>query len=472
MLLVLALLVPTSAAHAAVVAPASGGASQYTSMDFGFAEGAGIVDATMGQRLDGMRAFTGARAPLLRVDLDWAHVEPCQGCALQWDQLDPVVNQAAAKGIGVLLMLGYAPGWANGGNATDKWFPTRDADWTSIVDRTLAHLAGKVSLFEVWNEPNNEDFGDYATDRRQRYWQLSQLAYGHVHAACTSCVVLAGGSGNGTPANGADTPNDSAAWLQYAYDHGFSGTFDAVADHVYPPYNSGLGPADAECTIPAWNGFGPPDEVHPCGELAKLHKVMAAHSDTRKIWGTEWGYPTDNLPLTTVRDFMVQGVAMWRALSYTGPLFLYSYRDACADTTQEQCTFGVVDRGYTPKGVLYSDLSAAVAPQAELAAGQTLSQALWSLDGRFRLLLQGDGNLVIYRNADGHPIWSTGTTTGVRLVNQNDGNLVLYRADGVAVWSSKTYGKGPSSLWMQQDGNLVLYRNSDATVTWASHSAQ
>jgi hypothetical protein len=57
------------------------------------------------------------------------------------------------------------------------------------------------------------------------------------------------------------------------------------------------------------------------------------------------------------------------------------------------------------------------------------------------LLMQGDGNLVMYSNAGQQtatPIWNTytnGTGAGNYLVMQDDSNLVVYRADGVAVWS-------------------------------------
>jgi hypothetical protein len=34
-------------------------------------------------------------------------VEPCRGCALQWDRLDLVVDAAAARGMRVLLVLAY-----------------------------------------------------------------------------------------------------------------------------------------------------------------------------------------------------------------------------------------------------------------------------------------------------------------------------------------------------------------------------
>ncbi|WP_199828598.1 hypothetical protein [Streptomyces sp. WM6372] len=88
------------------------------------------------------------------------------------------------------------------------------------------------------------------------------------------------------------------------------------------------------------------------------------------------------------------------------------------------------------------------------------------------LVLQCDGNLVLYRNSDNHAMWAAGTDVlpqapstlgfssrgmlwlhagdstacvivknvyGGRAVVQDDGNFVVYRADGTAAWSSGTY---------------------------------
>lgn len=111
-----------------------------------------------------------------------------------------------------------------------------------------------------------------------------------------------------------------------------------------------------------------------------------------------------------------------------------------------------------------------------LAAGSWIypKTFLRSADRRYALLLQSDGNLVLYgpgyhvlwnsrtagiaisrgvmgsdgsfalyRSGDAEPSWSTGTagSGGARLVVQSDGNVVIYRIDGTAVWNTRTNGK-------------------------------
>lgn len=53
-----------------------------------------------------------------------------------------------------------------------------------------------------------------------------------------------------------------------------------------------------------------------------------------------------------------------------------------------------------------------------------------------RLILQNDGNMVIY-DSNNRPIWHTGTVNGHQLYVENDGSIVLYDFDIIPVWSSK-----------------------------------
>jgi hypothetical protein len=108
--------------------------------------------------------------------------------------------------------------------------------------------------------------------------------------------------------------------------------------------------------------------------------------------------------------------------------------------------------------------TSSLGPNQPLNSGQTLVSA----DGRYRLVMQGDGNLVIY--SINRALWSTNTAghPGARTIMQGDGNLVVYDTANKPLWFSGTAGSGQSNLLMQTDGNLVIYNSSKAT--WASHT--
>jgi LysM repeat protein len=116
-----------------------------------------------------------------------------------------------------------------------------------------------------------------------------------------------------------------------------------------------------------------------------------------------------------------------------------------------------------------------------LRAGESLGidQKLTSSNGKYTLIMQGDGDLVLYTESN-TPVWATRTQGkgAVRASLQEDGNLVLYTKEqdrwfhkdaAVAVWASKTSGKNVR-LVLQDDRNLVIY-TSDGRALWASGTA-
>jgi Beta-1,3-glucanase len=117
----------------------------------------------------------------------------------------------------------------------------------------------------------------------------------------------------------------------------------------------------------------------------------------------------------------------------------------------------------------------------QLQAGQRLlrGQELVSTNGRFHLVLQTDGNLVLYDGAPGqNPIWATGTwnlPTERRPTHadmQTDGNLVLYNDANQPAWAAGVFGTFTNPyLEVQDDGNLVIYHNG-RTAIWASNTAR
>ncbi|WP_275906263.1 protease pro-enzyme activation domain-containing protein [Burkholderia semiarida] len=88
-------------------------------------------------------------------------------------------------------------------------------------------------------------------------------------------------------------------------------------------------------------------------------------------------------------------------------------------------------------------------------------QAVYSASGNHELLMQDDGNLVLYNTTNGAAVWNTRTygNPGAYAVFQTDGNFVVYSANGTPLWYSATYGQsGEQYLAVQDDGNMVIYR--------------
>jgi hypothetical protein len=124
-------------------------------------------------------------------------------------------------------------------------------------------------------------------------------------------------------------------------------------------------------------------------------------------------------------------------------------------------------------------------PLSTLSPGAFLLEGdmLMSPNQQYQLILQGDGNLVLYPvtdgNEEGQPLWASGTNGYyvTQAIMQADGNFVIY-ADlqeslgsppgPGPVWASNTAGNPGSSLYVQNDGNVVIY--SPPSPIWATNT--
>jgi hypothetical protein len=77
----------------------------------------------------------------------------------------------------------------------------------------------------------------------------------------------------------------------------------------------------------------------------------------------------------------------------------------------------------------------------------------------FTLVLQDDGNLVLYDN-NRVPQWASGTQGQAvsECLMQDDGNLVIYGFSNNPIWASGTQANPGSFLRVQDDGNVVIYK--------------
>ena len=109
-----------------------------------------------------------------------------------------------------------------------------------------------------------------------------------------------------------------------------------------------------------------------------------------------------------------------------------------------------------PPGTLY--------PNQHLYA----NQVLWSPNGYYQLVYQGDGNLVLY-TWDWFVVWQAerANTDPGDLVMQGDGNLVIYDGWGDPIWWTGTDGNNGAYLAVQNDGNLVVYNSSGTRALWS-----
>jgi surface antigen len=95
---------------------------------------------------------------------------------------------------------------------------------------------------------------------------------------------------------------------------------------------------------------------------------------------------------------------------------------------------------------------------------------LLSPNRAYELVMQGDGNLVLYSGL--HALWDSQTSTpgAYAVLQSTDGNLVVYSPAGTALWTAHVPNSPSDQLQMQNDGNLVVY-NAAGAAQWATMSA-
>ena len=113
-----------------------------------------------------------------------------------------------------------------------------------------------------------------------------------------------------------------------------------------------------------------------------------------------------------------------------------------------------------------------------LTAGQALKpdQSITSGNGAFQLILQADGNLVLYATNTHKSLFASNTAGDFAIgqaIMQGDGNFVLYDNSGKSLWASNTATTDTHKttidpyVVVQDDGNLVIYAT---TNFWATNT--
>jgi len=122
---------------------------------------------------------------IIRVDHIYDHYDVVSGSSgnlsYNFDRLDQVVSTIVSTGAKPLLSLSYMPSViAKDGSVINP--PNNWDDWTAVIKRTIEHYSGKGEknlggvYYEVWNEPDLDQFGKWKMGGEKSYLTLYQYA--------------------------------------------------------------------------------------------------------------------------------------------------------------------------------------------------------------------------------------------------------------------------------------------------------
>jgi hypothetical protein len=302
-----------------------------TTVGFADSDIIGMSQADIDRTLDEMQAMG---VQNVRILIPWNGIELANDF-YYWNKVDALVNAAYERNMGILGVLNSTPAWATEpGQPAPASPPADPAEYAEFVGAVADRYAGKVSAYEIWNEPNATTFW-YPSPDPAAYTELLQAAYPAIKAADPDATVIGGVVGWVT-----DYPNlaiSPAKYVEGMYDAGAQGYFDALSYHPYQ-YQVAFGQGKP---------YGP---AAPINQLSLMHQEMVANGDGDKlIWATEYGQPTSEGGETKQAQFISNFLNTWSSFDYTGPSFIYTTRDRATGSTDDQDTLGVLRTDWTRK---------------------------------------------------------------------------------------------------------------------------
>ncbi len=213
----------------------------------------GQENAFVPKNLDLMRQ---ADLAWVRCDFYWDTVENPQG-TWHFDHLEKVLDQTEARGLNLLVILGYTVPWAR---------PVCDhpEPWLEYVRRTVLHFKDRIKYWEIWNEQNLKSFWVADPDPKA-YAQFLKITYETIKAIDPEAVVVYGGLAGA-----------AFDYCQQTLQAGAGQYFDVMNIH---PYRGGL------TSVQEIRRF--------LSDIQRFHDLTVKYcGEDKPLWITEMGWST------------------------------------------------------------------------------------------------------------------------------------------------------------------------------------
>ena len=194
-----------------------------------------------------------------------------------WEKYDHIVQSAENHQVALIARLDAPPAWSRAdGEARGPFGPPDDyGDYADFVQAVATRYRGRISYYQIWNEPNgNGEWGLVVNP--EQFTQLLCLAYQRIKSADPDALILAPAL-SPTVSLTAENLND-LLFLQRMYNAGATDCFDIMSVQAYG-LNSG--PADQRLL---WNKINVTYHLY-------TRDVMVKNGDGHKpLWISEAGW--------------------------------------------------------------------------------------------------------------------------------------------------------------------------------------
>lgn len=199
-----------------------------------------------------------------------------------WAKYDKIVALANEYNIHILARLDSPPAWSRTDNRVHNRPPDNYEDYGDFVYNFVSRYKGKITYFQIWNEPNIFPEWGWQEANAAEYVKLLKVAYTRAKEANPNAVIVMAALAPtlGTP----DGYNESdLVYLQQIYDNGGAPYFDIMAAMGYSLWT---GPLDRRADTGRVN----------LSRVLLIRDVMVRNGDANKpVWVSELGW--DALPI-------------------------------------------------------------------------------------------------------------------------------------------------------------------------------
>lgn len=305
----------------------------------------------------------------VRVDGEWSTIQAAGPNSWDFTRADMLVDAAARNGLKAMATMTYTPKWARPGLLVndDKAAPqgAMIAAFGTFCKTTAQHFKStgrSVPAYEIWNEPNHQQFFKPVPNVAQYVDMLKACSNG-IRSVNPAAIIVTGGT---SPTGDSATEIAPVTFIKGIYANGGKPYFNAVGAHPYT-YTNGVPSKDPNAVWNAWSQMGAPGYPYDT-----MRSVMIANQDWgKKIWGTEWGASVGSRLASgqgVVTDALqsyifADGMRLWKSYDWAGVLFAFTYFDYDTGIPGE-ASFGIVRRDFTHKPVwdVYRNSSGGQAP--------------------------------------------------------------------------------------------------------------
>ena len=280
----------------------------------------------------------------VRDEIRWRYVEWTKG-NLSIPSTAAWVDEAVKKGLKPLCILGFgnAVYQENGDEYDNLHLPTlgtKTGDaaikekaywdaWMDYVRFVATTYKGKIKAYEVWNEPNHQNFNNNVN--ADNYANLYLATKDLIHSIDSEAIVLCGGVA------GADHDFINAV-LKYIKDNGGISQIDAFSLHFYVP-----GSTPEEQYLSNLN------KTYLYTFLLKGYKGPIWMTENGAYTGTAQNAVSEREQAAYAIRFPVIFDSFLNSINTTGENFWYDIRNDGEDTTNSEHNYGLTYYNYNPK---------------------------------------------------------------------------------------------------------------------------